>query len=400
MQRRFELVLAMLVLVFTGSAVGASRPPQAAADAVTVPMQVELNRPYIDVALTGPTGQHVTAHAYVDTGGGAVLLSAALAEQLGLKATGKPERSQGEALAPTAVPALSIGGKPVIVSGASAYIVTDATDTLSHTDAQMMLPGRVLRQHVVVFNYPAHTFTLADPRNFKPDGTTVQATFGADMPVVQVSIAGNTYHFLLDTGGQYCMISVAQLGAWEQEHPDWPRIAGAYGPANMLFGKFEVQLSMLRIAALQWGPFRIDNAGAVSRAVGNYERFMSGVVGTPIIGSIGGNVLDHFKVTIDYPARKIYLAGPAHARDPALDMVGIMLEPALAGGYEVAGVAPGVRGINPGERLLTVDGHDVTRMPFSRVMDLLSGTPDNKRSLVLEHGTAQSTVEATIQSVF
>lgn len=372
----------------------------AAPATITVPMQVELNRPYVDVTLTGPAGQSVTAHAYVDTGGGALLLSAGLAKQLGLKTAGKPLRSQGETLAPTTTPALSLGGKQIDTTGAHAYIVTAAPRTLAHTDAEMMLPGNVLLRYVAVFDYPAHTFTLADSHNFKPDGSTVQATFGGGMPVVRASIAGTAYGFLLDTGGQYCMVSIAKLDAWAKRHPDWPRITGAYGPANMLFGKPEAQLSMLRIAALQWGPFRIDNTGAVSRGVGNYERFMSGVVGTPIIGSIGGNVLRHFRVTIDYPAGKIYLAGPARTRDAALDMVGVMLEPAARGGYEVTAVAPGVRGITPDDRLLGVDGHDVTATPFSRVMGLLSGTPGSKRSLVVERGSARSTVEASVQSIF
>lgn len=228
----------------------------------------------------------------------------------------------------------------------------------------------------------------------------MHAAFGGGMPVVRASIAGKAHDFLLDTGGQYCMISTVELGAWGKQHPTWRRVSGAYGPANMLFGKSETQLSMLRIAALQWGSFRIDNAGAVSRSVGNYERFMSGIVGTPIIGSIGGNVLHHFKVTIDYPAGKIYLAGSARVRDPAFDMVGVMLEPAARGGYEVAAVAPGMHDITPGDRLLSVGDHDVTRLPFPQVIGLLSGTPGSKRSLVLESGAARSTVKATVQSIF
>lgn len=263
-----------------------------------------------------------------------------------------------------------------------------------------MLPGKILQRYVAVFDYPAHTFTLADSHNFRLDGSTVQATFGGGMPVVRASIAGTAYGFLLDTGGQYCMVSIAKLDAWAKRHPDWPRVTGAYGPANMLFGKSETQLSMLRIAALQWGPFRIDNTGAVSRGVGTYEHFMSGVVGMPVIGSIGGNVLRHFKVTIDYPAGKIYLAGPARVRDAALDMVGVMLEPAASDSYEVAAVAPGVRGITPGDRLLSVDGHGVTGLPFSRVASWLSGTPGDKHLLVLERGGSRSTIDATIQSVF
>ena len=46
---------------------------------VTVPMQLELDRPYIDVTLTGLNGDRVKAHAYVDTGGGALIFSAGLA---------------------------------------------------------------------------------------------------------------------------------------------------------------------------------------------------------------------------------------------------------------------------------------------------------------------------------
>lgn len=366
----------------------------------TVPMQVELGRPYIDVMLTGPNGRPVTAHAYIDTGGGALLFSAGLATQLGLQATGAPTHEEGQAFAPTAAPALRIGDTHIDIGDTHAFIVTDAPDTLVHSDARMMLPGRALARNVAVFDYPAHTFTVANPRGFKPDGAPVHAAFGGGMPVVRASVAGKAYDFLLDTGGQYTMVSIANLGAWRKQHPDWPHVAGAYGPANMLLGKPEAQLSMLRIAAMQWGPFRIDHAGAVSRAVGNYERFMSGVVGMPIIGSIGGNVLRHYKVTIDYPAGKIYVAGPAQAHDEPLDMVGVTLEPAGHGGYDVAAVVPGVHGIKPGDRLLSVSGRDVTGLPFARVIGLLSGTPGEKRALVIERGGARATVKATVQPVF
>lgn len=378
----------------------AAHATTAAASTVTVPMQVELNRPYIDVTVTGPDGQHATAHAFVDTGGGGLLFSAGLARRLGLKATGEPEHDDGATLAPTSVPALGIGGKPLELADAHAFIVADAPGTLHHTDAEMMLPGRFLRKYVVVLDYPAHAFTLADPAHFRPDGTDVQAVFGGGMPVVHVSVAGESHGFLMDTGGQYCMVSIADLDAWKKRHPAWPHVAGAWGPANMLLGNAETKLSMLRIGTLQWGPFRIGNAGAVSRGVGNYERFMSGVVGMPVIGSIGGNVLRHFKVTVDYPAGKVYLAGPASVRDAPLDMAGIMLEPAARGGYEVAAVATGVKGIAPGERLLEVDGHDVTRMPFARVAGLLGGAVGTRHALVLERGGARATVEASVQTIF
>lgn len=367
---------------------------------VTIPMRLELNRPYIDVTLTAPNRQRVKAHAYVDTGGGAIILSSGLAARLGLKATGKAEVSQGDALAPTTVPALRIGGKTLALVNAHAFISTHEPRVLGHDDAEMGLPGSYLQHYIVIFDYPAHTFTLADPDSYKPDGTAVKTAIGGGMPVVRASVAGKSYGFLLDTGGQYCMISDAELGPWRKQHPDWPHVDGVYGPANMQIGQFETKLYMLRIAALQWGPFRIENAGAVSRPIGSYEGMMSETVGMPVIGSIGGNVLRHFKVTMDYPAQKVYLDGPAVVPDAAIDMVGITLEPAAHGGYEVAGTVSGMKDIHVGDRLLEVDGHAVTQAPFAKVADLLGGSPGSSRTLLLQRGPQRLTVHATVQPVF
>ncbi|MBS0382002.1 MAG: hypothetical protein JSR56_06175 [Proteobacteria bacterium] len=399
MQRRLKLALVVLTLALSGSAFGAANRSEIAVGTVTVPMRVELSRPYIDVTLTGPNGRHVTAHAYVDTGGGALLLSAGLAQRLGLRATGKTEHEEGQAFAPTVAPTLDIGGKRVATTNARAYIVTDAPGTLVHTDAELMLPGKILQRYVVVFDYPARTFTLADPHKFNPDGTAVQATFGGGMPVVRVAIAGNAYDFLLDTGGQYCMVSQTEPDAWSQQHPHWESVAGAYGPANMLLGPSETKLRMLRITSMQWGPFRIESAGAVSRPAGTYEKWMSNMLGTPIVGSIAGNVLDHFKVTVDYPAGKVYLAGPATARDAPIDMVGVTLEPAAQGGYEVAGALTGTQGIKAGDRLLKVDGQDIAQLPFWRIVELLGGTPGTTHTLTLQRGQQSLRVDATVRSI-
>lgn len=370
-----------------------------AAGAVTIPMQVELNRPYIDLTLTGPNGHRVKAHAYVDTGGGALIFSAALAKKLGLKASGKSLHEEGRTLIPTATPALDIGGRPIELVDAHALIDVGEPRTLGRTDAEMMLPGRFLRHYVVTFDYPAHTFTLADPDSNRPDGTAVKTIIGGGMPVLRVSVAGQSYGFLLDTGGQFCMISTANFGAWRKQHPAWPQVDGAYGPANMLMGQFETKLYMLQIAALQWGPFRIEGAGAVSRPIGAYENMMSETVGVPVIGSIGGNVLRHFKVTVDYPARTVYLDGPAVVRDTPLDMVGVMLEPAAHGGYDVAGIAPGVKDIRIGDELLKVDGRDIRRAPFSTVVNLLSGSPGTSRTLLVQRGQTSLTVHAMVQPI-
>lgn len=400
MQRRFVSVLAMFTLVVSGSAFGTSNTSEAPSGSVTVPMQVELNRPYIDVVLTGPTGRHVTAHAYVDTGGGALILTAELAQKLGLHAQGKSLHEEGQTLQSTTLPSLHLGGKPVDLIDAQALIASDEPRTLQHSDAELALPGRYLRHYIVVFDYPAHKFTLAGPQALQPDGVAVRSNIGeAGMPVVWANVTGKPYGFLMDTGGQYSMISQAELDAWSQQHPQWASVSGAYGPANMLLGKFEAKLRMLRIASLQWGPFDIKNVGAISRPAGTYEKWMSNMLGTPVIGSVAGNVLEHFKVTVDYPAGKVYLKGPATVRDAPIDMIGVMLEPAAQGGYEVAGTITGTTGIEVGDRLLKVDGHDVVLLPFSHIAKLLGGSPGTTHALTLQRGQLSLRVDATVRPI-
>lgn len=89
----------------------------------------------------------------------------------------------------------------------------------------------------------------------------------------------------------------------------------------------------------------------------------------------------------------------ARLRDAPLDMIGIMLEPASHGGYEVAGTAAGVKDIQVGDRLLEVDGRDVTRAPFSSVVNLLSGSPGTPRTLSLQRGGTHFTVHASVQTI-
>src|SRR5690349_16035676 len=138
--------------------------------AVTVPMQLELGRPFIDVTLTGPNGKAVPVHAWVDTGGGGVLLAAGLARQLGLQPTGKPVKEEGEELVPVATPQMRIGGERIALAAIGTFVVKGAPTTLNRTDAAMQIPGHLLRGHVLTFDYPARSFTVADKGEAPPQG--------------------------------------------------------------------------------------------------------------------------------------------------------------------------------------------------------------------------------------
>lgn len=358
----------------------------AATAAVDLPMAVEDGRPYVDVTLTAVDGHPITAHAWLDTGGGSIILSRRLAEAAGYKPTGPVSHEEGAAFAPLAAPAMSIGGMPLQLAEVDAIEDVAAGDHLQETDADMALPVRALAKYDVVFDYPAGRFSVSQASAARHTGAPMDVYIGpSGMPVVTLEVDGKPYGFLLDTGGSCVMLSSALMDAWSSKHADWARIQGAYGPGDMFLGGFETQLSMLRIARLGWGGFALQDVAAVSRAVGNYEQFMSKIVDRPVVGSIGGNLLQAFRVEIDYPARKLYLARRGDTAG-SIDMVGVILEPVPGGGYEVAAVDGGTGGLAVGDRLLKVGGLDVSQAAAWQVIAALSGKPGESRLLVVQRG--------------
>lgn len=368
---------------------------------VTVPMQLQLHRPYVTVTLTGPDGYSVKACAYVDTGSEPLILSANLAKQLGLKPTGKTRHG----VAPTKTPEVHVGNMLLTGAPSRTLITENKPAVFGHTNAEVVLPGSLLQPYTVVFDYPAHTFTIANPVDLQPGGTAVKTYIGTSgLPVVWVSVSGNP-GFLLDTGGQTSMISTARIDAWIQQHPHWRHLKGAYGPADMLLGNLPAAsgltktLHMLSVGSMQWGPFHLTDVNAVSRPAGIYEKHMSQATGKPVIGSIAGDVLRNFRVTIDYPAGKVYLKRAAAKRQEHLDMVGIMLEPASDGSYEVVKKLANQPHIQVGDQLLKVDGHSVTHAVFPDVVRWLGGQPGQQHTLTVKRGGKTMTIKATVHTI-
>jgi hypothetical protein len=342
--------------------------------AAEVPMKIEGGRPYVDVTLVATDGTRIVAHAWVDTGGGAVILTRALATKLQLKVLGAKAKNEGETLIPVSMPALLLNDMSLALEG-GAYEIDSTKATLQETDADIAIPGRALAAYDVVFDYPAGRFSVNAAAGAKPMGTPSAVSIAIGMPVVSIRVDDKKYGFLLDTGGTNSMVSSAIMDVWAAKHGNWPRIDGTFGQGDMGLGKQEPHYSMMRIDVIEWGTFQLDNVAVVSRPVGNYEKFMSGLLRTPIVGSIGGNVLQRFRVEIDYPSGKLYLTKDERTHEDAIDMVGVTLEPANSGGYEVARIHGDVGGLEVGDRILKVDGQDLTQVPLSTIIMALSGKP-------------------------
>lgn len=304
----FRLALAALALVATSSPAFAAEVDQA-----TVPLTIEGHRPFVDVSFLKPDGSQRVARFLVDTGGGAFLLAEPLARDLGLTWT-ETSREEGMELAqPRTLPSEpAVGGLALTLNAERVWVVIGKDSILPKAApgrAEGMLPGHVLATFHVVFDYPKATFTLAKPGVLKPVGQPLPMPVGQPMgfPRTEVKVGGETHGFLLDTGASFTMVSEALLKAWGKAHPEWPRFPGAVGEAATLGGQ---ALETMTLPGGTWGEIALPEFGVVSQRQGVFETYMSKLTAQPIEGALAGNVLERFRVELDYPNQTLYLSRP------------------------------------------------------------------------------------------
>ncbi|MEO7454751.1 MAG: hypothetical protein ABIY52_00720 [Gemmatimonadaceae bacterium] len=275
----------------------------------TVPLIVEGSRPFVQVTFRKPDGGVRTARFLLDTGGGGFLIAEPLARELGLE-WGKTEREEGREFAlVTALPSAFIGDFPLALNPQRTLVTIGQGNILPAAapgQAEGTIPGHVLAQYHVVFDYPDATFTIARPGVLMPTGAGLPMPVAkrSGFPRTEINVDGSTYGLLLDTGASFTMVSEVLLHAWGSQHPDWPRHAGAVGEAATLGG---MTLETMSVPGAQWGSHQLQEFGVVSQREGTFERYMSGMMAAPIVGSLAGNVLKHFRVELDYANERLYL---------------------------------------------------------------------------------------------
>jgi predicted aspartyl protease len=279
-------------------------------DRATVPLLVEGNRPFIEVTFRRTDGATRSGRFLVDSGGGGFLIVETLAKELGLT-WGPAETEDGEQIAPVTSPVSAlVKDVPLSLDAKRIFVLVGQTNMLppvapGHADG--MFPGHLLAQYHVVFDYPAATFTIAKPGVLTPEGSPLSMPVAKDsgFPRTELQIDGITYGFLLDTGASFTMVSEALLKSWGATHTDWPRHPGAYGDAATLGGP---TLETMFLPTAQWGTNALAEIGVTSQKEGVFEKWMSSMMTSPIVGSVAGNVLKQFRVELDYANQKLYLS--------------------------------------------------------------------------------------------
>jgi len=395
MTKRFIIVIQALVVVaglcaFTCLAQQAKSGDESRH--ATVPLYSTGNRAHVDLDFVRPDGSTRRARFIVDTGGGAFILGEALAKDIGLSPNGPEINEDGTRFAPAPAPRACVGGLQLELQEGRVFIVPGTRSPMPGDDSEGTIPGHVLaRNGTVVFDYPAGRFTIVKAGGMEHDGRPLPSPVfqRSGFPRIELELGGHSYGFLLDTGATYTMMSRELMDRWRAEHQDWKTASGAAGLANMIGNKMETSALLMRIPEMKWGPFSIKDAGVVSRPAGTFERYMSGMMSAPIVGSIGGNVLRAFRIEIDYANGRVYLNQTGSMEAGDLDVVPITISPVPGAGFLITGVSSQFEGdaaasLRPGDKLVEIDNVTFKEATIFRALDGLKGKPGDMKVLTIE----------------
>ncbi|MFK2930759.1 hypothetical protein [Dyella agri] len=204
------------------------------------------------------------------------------------------------------------------------------------------LPGRVW-----TFDYPAHRLTFEGdtwqpgpaarrtPLGFQRDA---EGRLGSGFARITIRVDGQPLDMLLDTGassyptpaaarisgtptvqgeGVTSYITTSVLERWHKAHPDWRVVEHADDKVAARPLKRIIEVPKVEIAGWSVGPVWFTEQP--DRA---YHQFMAQWMDKPTEGAVGGNVFQHFVMTLDYPHetawfRRVNGCKPAATPPPA-----------------------------------------------------------------------------------
>lgn len=279
--------------------------PALAGESASVPLEIDDGRPVVEIDLRGPDGQQSTGRFLVDTGGGAFIIPEATARAARITWS-ETMQSQGRELAtPDAIPRAWMAGLELPLSPDRVLIAVDQDLGL--------LPGHVLAQHHVIFDYPGRSLTLAPPGTIQPRGTPVSMPVSQPwgFPRTEFRVDGETVGMLLDTGPPATILSESVLNRWAREHPEWHHQGGAFAEAAALERAGGHVLATLVAGRAVWAGFELEPVTLAAQRKGVFENYMSQMMTGPIVGALGSNVFLPFRLELDYLNELLYVSRPS-----------------------------------------------------------------------------------------
>lgn len=353
---------------------------------VSIPFELDHNRMIVAVQFVRPDGTVRNARAWVDSGNPTLMLTEALAHDIGLEITQTPTMLLGDFQPDLArVRVRVLPGERV----------------LPGVPAEANVPSTVLHQRHVVFDYPRRTLTMSRTAPAAPRGIAVPCRVNRETGIVQVdaAIGGDPMQLAIDNGSSSTWVSDAVTRALRLRSPGAPSVTGAVAAANFFGFPFEsgaeLMRSDIRLGGVSARPLII--AGMPQSFIDWYSKKTA----APVSGFVGADFLQGFRIEIDYGKETSYWEAAPRPRSSAFDVVGLTLSPESDGTFNIAAVAtrdgrPAVEGVRAGDRLVRVGRLDVKGRTMGTVWRALSGKPGEKKLLTVERDGMRVDVRAVV----
>jgi len=397
--------LLLLVAAICGGQEKATPPDQP--KSATVPALIDHNRVVIDAELPLPGGQVHRTQVWVDNGDPDLNMSRRMATLLGLNVS----CTDTECSAP-APPAIIVGGLTIPLSEVKqAHIplksVSAASVMAGGLHAEINLPSTVLRHYDVLVDFPGHKFSIGLPGTIHFHGESQKAQINAESGLIQIpsEIERKKYNLALDLGSCINFLSEDIFNKIASTHPDWPRMTGAVGSANMWGMADEAKWQVMRLDRLHYGPLYLTNVAMVALPKSTID-FFEKRAGMPTAGLLSSQALINFRVGLDYAHSLVYFELAKTFNFPDFDVIGLVLRPEDDGQFTILGVADfenqpslpaGPNGVQPGDHLVAVNDLPVQGASMGQVWSMLGGTPGQERKLDIERGGRRFAIIAKVR---
>lgn len=268
--------------------------------------------------------------------------------------------------------------------------------------AEINLPASVLRGYDVLIDFTERRFSIGAPGTIRFRGANAKVRV-TDNGLIEVpsQIENKKYNLGLDLGSCISLLSQELFEKLAAAHPDWPKMTGAVGSANMWGADAEAKWKVMRMDRVQFGPLYLTDV-AVAASPKPMIDFFEKRAGMPTAGVLGSNMLLNYRVGLDYAHSTVYFEIGRTTRFPDFDVVGVVLRPEDDGKYTIIGVAdfdgkPSVEGVQTGDHLIAVNEIPVSGSTMGQVWAMLGGTPGQGRKLTIERTGKEFFLPAKVQ---
>lgn len=370
------------------SAANAARP---AASAVTVPLILDHNRIVIEADVSLSDGPPQRVRAWVDNGDPEFSMSQRVARLMGFDVvcdgqacTGKPGAAVGE---------LSIRGFRILLPAMGSAKVLQGMGAHG-MNAEIRIPSMILRDYDVLVDFPGRKFTIGPRGSLKFNGTKTKAVVDSTTGLIRIQsqIENKKYELGLDLGSSMSFLSKELFEKLSGAHPDWPKMTGAVGPANVTGSSDELKQRLMRVDRLQFGPLFLVDVAVADSAEGRILT-QGTAVGSAVSGALGSEALLNYRIGFDYAHSAVYFEIGRTFNFPDFDVIGLTLRPEADGKFAVAAIADfngepsvlsGEDGVQVSDLLLAVDDIPTAGSTLGQVWAMLGGEIGQQRRLTLE----------------